>query len=204
MGLPIVLCFGLFTGLAVDGVSGRTTFLVAYGSAVCGRAISGLFTGLLAAPDMRLLGLVVAVEVDDVAVSVDFTEVVDAMDMLEAILAGPDAAGGAMAREPELRLAIDFDFAGDMEAIAVIGLAGCLLAAAARLSAAILSLKDERAPPGLPVVEAEKPDCAPPFGAFGLCESRSKADLTLGSREFSILYLLSVTHVMIDAISLTL
>ena len=185
----MVLCLGLLTGLALDGVSGRTTFRVAYGSAVCGRDSSTFFTGLLAAPDMRLLGLVVAVEDDDVVVSVDLTEVVEATDMLEAILAGPEVAGGAMAREPELRFAIDFDFAGDMDAIAVIGLAGCLFAAAARLSAAILSLNEERAPPGLLVVEAEKPDGAPPFDAFGLCESLSKADLILGSRELSMLYL---------------
>jgi len=187
VGLPRVLCLGLLTGLAVDGVSGRPPFLVAYGSAVCGRGISGLFTGLLAAPDMRLLGLVVAVDDVDVVVSVDLTEVVEAIDMFEAILAGPDAAGGAIARDPDPRFAIDFDFAGDMDAMAVIGLAGCLFAAAARLSAAILSLREERAPPGLLVVEAEKADCAPPFGALGLCESRSTADLIFGSSEFSML-----------------
>lgn len=107
---------------------------------------------------MRLLGLVVAVEDVDVAVSVDLTEVVEVTDMFEATLAEPDAAGGAMARDPDPRFAMDFDFAGDMDAMAVIGLGGCLFAAAARLSAAIFSLKEERAPPGLLVVEAEKAD----------------------------------------------
>ena len=50
---------------------------------------------------------------------------------------------------------MDFDLDGDMEAIAVTGRAGCCFAAL--LSAAILSRSEDRAPPGLPAVEAEKP-----------------------------------------------
>jgi len=44
---------GLFTGLFVDGVSGRNSLLEAYGSAVAGRGGSGFLVGLRAAPDIK-------------------------------------------------------------------------------------------------------------------------------------------------------
>ena len=108
-------------------------------------------TGLRAAPDMSEPGRALAVEAD----AVDSTDLVDAVDMFEAVREG--AVGGAMGLTltSALRLAMDLVLAGNMAAMAVMGLGGgCCFAA--RLSAAILSLKEERAPPGLPLVDAVK------------------------------------------------
>ena len=88
---PAVLWRGLWTGLWLDGVSGRN-LLAAYGSAVCGRISSGLFTGLRAAPDIREFGRVAAEVDDEFVVSADLLvtlEVVDAFDTArEAVGAG--------------------------------------------------------------------------------------------------------------------
>jgi len=98
------------------------TFLVAYGSAVCGRASSGLFTGRLAAPDINEFGRTVAVEEEDVD-SMDFVVAVEVTDAFDATL---DMTGGAIdwVLGPVPRWAMDFDFAGVIDAIEVAGRGG--------------------------------------------------------------------------------
>lgn len=54
MGFVAVLFGGLFRGLLLEGVSGRSSLRDEYGSAVAGRAISGRAgRGLLTGPDIN-------------------------------------------------------------------------------------------------------------------------------------------------------
>lgn len=87
---------------------------------------------------MSELGLIVAVdEVEDTesTVAVDATEALDAMRA--------DEVGGPMAFALALRFAMDFDFAGDIVPIDVLGRLGW---AFSRFAAAILSRRADLAP----------------------------------------------------------
>lgn len=145
----------------------------AYGSAVCGLAISGL-RGLRTGPDIRELPFVVE-------------ESVDTLDAVDVTLLSGRSFEGPLLCARNSGLGLD----GDIVAIAELGRSGRFLAALfARLCSAINSFNVDR-PPGrdAPDIELVEPPCS---AALGLFESFSKSARDLGSSLSIIAFAFSV------------
>jgi len=165
---------GLFDGVPLAGVSGLKRRLEAYGSAVCGRGMSGLL-GRRTGPDMRELPFApVDAPLEDADVAV---EAFDATLLLSALnFDGPRPALPSSG----------FDFEGDRVAMAELGRSGRFLAALlARLCSAINSFKVERPDcAGFELGPEAARDCDAWREAFGLFGSFSRRVLDFASSLF--------------------
>lgn len=166
---------GLLAGVASAGVSGLRGCFEAYGSAVCGRTISGL-RGLRTGPDMRELPFfAVEVFVGGVADTVDAVDTTRVSGFFEL-------CRFEGARVVLLRLVFARGLAGESCAIAELGRSGSSPAAFAFRCSAIISRRALRlaAPVALAVVAALLA-CEVCRDAFGLFESFSSAVFDFGS-----------------------
>jgi hypothetical protein len=188
VGIPLLalveLFGGLFPALPSPGVSGRSMFLDPYGSAVCGRVISGLL-GRLTGPDMSALPFRAVADMGGDVID-DTTDAFDAI-RLDSGRVELDKFEGPLDALPTFVLGLE----GDICAIAEFGRSGSLPAAFAFRCSAIISRNAFRlaAPVALEVVVALLTDAW--RVAFGLFESRSRAVFDLGSRLDMIAFALS-------------